>query len=292
MLTPTFMARIWFIALFITCSLFAQTPDITGVWNADLTRSKIGGVPIKSYLAIITKQDAVVNRRTQEKAPQITDLSGALFPFGEERETLQFFINGKPSMGPFEGIPARLTGTVGANSITVSGEIAGEPDRFTRTYTLSPDGQTLTLHISGTAEGRSYDNTYVLLKQTDAAGNSLRQPEEHAGQHFKNVKTEAMKSLPVSEFIDDMRYFAWSLGKDCEFCHVEHHFDSDEKKEKKTARKMIDMTAAIDQNHFEGHPAVRCFTCHQRNDHPRRFPTFADQTAPTQSEQPPAGGQQ
>ncbi|MBV8570077.1 MAG: photosynthetic reaction center cytochrome c subunit, partial [Acidobacteriaceae bacterium] len=130
----------------------------------------------------------------------------------------------------------------------------------------------------------AFDNLYVLLKQPDAAGEPLRQLQQAAGEHFKNVKTDALKSLPTSEFIDTMRYISWSLGKDCEFCHVEHHFDSDEKKEKKTARKMIEMTAAIDQNHFEGHPEVRCFTCHSGNAHPRAFPAFPDQTAESHPE--------
>jgi hypothetical protein len=35
---------------------------------------------------------------------------------------------------------------------------------------------------------------------------------------------------------------------------------------------MIDMVAAIDQNDFDGHPAVRCFTCHQGHAHPRSRP--------------------
>ncbi len=286
------MRKLLVLPLFYVSLSFAQTPDLSGVWKADLKQSKLTGPPLKTYLAIISQQDAVFNRRTKENALEVTDLSGAVRPFGEERETLKFFMNGKPSMGFFEGVPTRLTGTAdGSNSVVVTGEIAGEPDKFTRTYTLSPDRQTLTLHITGTQEARAYDNTYVLLKQPDSAGEPLRQPQETAGAHFKNVKTDALKSLPTSEFIDNMRYFAWALGKDCEFCHVEHHFDSDEKKEKKTARKMIEMAAAIDQDHFEGHPEVRCFTCHQRNERPRWYPPFPDQTAQAQPELKPTGRQ-
>lgn len=283
--------------IFLSYSAFAQTPGLSGVWQADLRESKIAGPPLKSYLAIITQEKAVFNRRTKEQALQVTDLSGAVTPFGEERETLKFFISDKPAMSPFEGIPARLVGNASGDTVTVTGQIAGSTERFTRTYTLSSDHQKLTMRMTGVEhDGRPFDNLYVLLKQPDAAGDSLRQPQETAGDHFKNVKTDAMKSLPTSEFIDDMRYFAWALGKDCEFCHVEHHFDSDQKKEKKTARKMIEMTAAIDQNHFEGHPEVRCFTCHSGNPHPRAYPPFSDQTTQAPGENrdplPPAAGKQ
>lgn len=279
-------------ALLFCSFAFGQTPDLSGVWRADLQQSKFGGPPIKSYLAIISHANAVFDRRTKEEALQITDLTGVVGPFGEERETLKFFVNGKPAMSPFEGVPARLIGTVAGNTVTVQGQVAGTDDRFTRDYTLSSDGQKLTLHITGVEHGHPFDNLYMLLKQPDSAGEPLRQPQQTAGAHFKNVKTDEMKSLPTSEFIDDMRYFAWSLGKDCEFCHVEHHFDSDEKKEKQTARKMIEMAASIDQNNFKGHPVVRCFTCHNGNPHPRAYPPFPDQTVQSQpnaaSPRPPA----
>ncbi len=265
--------------LFASSIALAETPGLSGVWQADLQQSKIGGPPLKSYLTIVTQQNAVFDRRTKEQALQVTDLTGAVGPFGEERETLKFFVNGKPAMSPFEGVPARLIGKASGNTVTVTGQIAGTDNKFTRTYTLSPDGQTLTLRITGNNEGHPIDDNIVFLKQPDSVGDPLRQPQQPAGDHFKNVKTDAFKSLPTSEFIDNMRYISWALGKDCEFCHVQHHFDSDEKKEKKTARKMIEMTASIDQNNFEGHPAVRCFTCHSGSPHPHAYPPFPDETS-------------
>lgn len=281
---------------FICSCAFAQTPDLSGVWRADLQQSKIAGPPVKSYLAIISQATAVFDRRTEQKALQITDLSGVTLPFGEERETLKFFVNGKPAMGAFEGVPTRLTGTASGNTVTVQGWVAGTEDKFTRVYTLSPDGQKLTLQITGNEHGHPFETTYALMKQPESAGAELRAPEQTAGEHFKNVKTDALKSLPASEFIDNMRYFAWSLGKDCQFCHVEHHFDSDEKKPKETARRMIDMVASVDNTYFKGHPAVRCFTCHAGNEHPHAYPAFPDQSAASHPENSspapaPAGAQ-
>jgi hypothetical protein len=270
------------IAVLTASVLCAQSPDISGVWKADLQKSKIAGPPIKDYVAIIEQKEAVFNRRTGEKAPEIIETAAMTGEHGQFRSVLTFFDYNKPAVRPYEGIPTRLTGSASGNTITVTGEVAGRPSTFKRVYELSNDGHTLTISMSGTNNGKEYQSTYVLTKQPYSAGEALRQPEQTAEQHFKNVKT-ALKTLPESEFIDQMRYISWSLGKDCEFCHVRGHFDSDDKKEKKTARKMIDMAAAIDRDNFEGHPEVRCFTCHQQHAHPLSYPLFPDQLAAQQT---------
>jgi hypothetical protein len=267
----------------ITASvLCAQSPAISGVWKADLQKSKIAGPPIKDYVAIIEQKEAVFNRRTGEKAPEVVETAAVTGEHGSHRSVLMFFDNAKPAVRLYEGIPTRLTGVASGSTITVTGEVAGRPSTFKRVYELSSDGRVLTISMSGTNNGKGYQNTYVLLKQPDSAGEPLRRPEETAEQHFKNVKSP-LKTLPESEFIDQMRYISWSLGKDCEFCHVRGHFDSDDKKEKKTARKMIEMATAIDRDNFEGHPEVRCFTCHQQHPHPLSYPLFPDQIAQQQA---------
>jgi hypothetical protein len=271
------MKKILALALFTGSLLLSQSPDITGVWRADLQKSKRMGPPIVTYLAIIEQKNAIFNNRTKEEAPLVTETTG-IWGQREERVELSFFNNGKPAVRLYQGIPTRLTATVEGNKLVVNGEIAGHPLTFKRTYELSADGKTLTLDEQTSGSEHTMHNTMVLLKQDDpAAAEPLRKAEELAGAHFKNVKTESMKGLPSSEFINRMRYFTWALGKDCEFCHVEHKFDSDDKKEKVTARKMIDMTAAIDEHHFEGKPEVRCFTCHEGHGHPLSRPMFADE---------------
>jgi|GEM_PF-2048520 len=260
----------------------SQTPDITGVWKADLQRSKIPGPPLTDYLVIFKQKTVVVNRRTGEQAPEMDETTGTWAKFGERRSLITFLINGQPSIRPYEGVPTRVTGSWQGDTLNFSGEVAGRSVFIGRTYEVSPDGQTLTIHSLATADGKQHASTVVLLKQPESAGEPLRTPEETAEKHFKNVKTP-LKTLPASEFIDNMRYFAWALNKDCEFCHVKDHFDSDDKKEKKTARKMIEMTAAIDTNNFEGHPEVRCFTCHEGHSHPQSRPPFADEAVHAES---------
>jgi hypothetical protein len=236
------------------------------------------GPPPNNYLVIIEQKMAVFNKRTKEEAPQIVETTGFWTERGEQRSVLTVFNNGKPIVLPYQGVPHQLIASFQGNTLTVTGEVAGRPDMFKRIYDLSPDGRTITLDTVSTHDGKQQQSNVVLLKQPDAAGAPLRKPEELAETHFKNVKT-SLKTLPESEFINSMHYFSWSLGKNCEFCHIQHKFDSDDKKEKKTARKMIDMTASIDRDHFEGHPDVRCFTCHEGHSHPLSHPLFPDEVA-------------
>ena len=262
----------------------AGSPAIAGVWKADLSKSKIAGPPLENYLAIIEQKTVVVNRRTGEQAPELDETTGTWSQRGEQRSVLSFLTNGMPAVRPFQGIPTRFTASWQDNTLKLAGEVAGRPVTINRTYELSADAQTLTIDSLTTGNGHRQQSTIVLLKQPDAAGEPLRKPEETAEQHFKNVKTD-MKALPASQFIDQMRYFAWSLGKDCEFCHVKDHFDSDDKKEKKAARDMVVMVGSIDRDNFKGRPEVRCFTCHEGHNHPLSRPLFPDEIAKMESAQ-------
>jgi hypothetical protein len=285
------MRKLLVISVFALPLLFSQSPNpsIAGVWRADLEKSKIPGPPNVHYtefLSIIEEKTVVLNRRTQEKGPEIDELTGMWGgPRGEERVALSFPVTGKPAVRPYQGIPTEMTASWEGNTLTLNAETAGRPQTVKRIYVLSQDGQTLTVSTTRTANGREQEGALVVMsKQPDSAGEPLRKPEELAETHFKNVKT-SLKSLPESEFINQMRYFAWSLGKDCEFCHVRNDFPSDDKKEKKTARDMIEMVTKIDADNFKNRPEVKCFTCHEMHNHPLSYPLFPDQIAALQAQQ-------
>jgi hypothetical protein len=59
---------------------------------------------------------------------------------------------------------------------------------------------------------------------------------------------------------------------DCTVCHVEGAFDKDDKPEKATARKMMQMVMDLNKNSFEGKQEVTCYTCHHGNRDPRSTP--------------------
>jgi photosynthetic reaction center cytochrome c subunit len=91
-----------------------------------------------------------------------------------------------------------------------------------------------------------------------------------AGEAYKNVKV--LKDAPTEQLIPAMQFISTSLGVGCDHCHVRGAFEKDDKKPKETARKMMEMTAAINQNNFDGHRDVTCYSCHHGVSHPVGIP--------------------
>jgi Photosynthetic reaction centre cytochrome C subunit len=89
------------------------------------------------------------------------------------------------------------------------------------------------------------------------------------------------KDIPLKQLIQTMRAFTQGLGVRCQHCHVfkgddpddltTFDFASDEKTEKKTARTMLQMGLAINNEYLKdvGEPRpdgglkVTCYTCHR-----------------------------
>jgi photosynthetic reaction center cytochrome c subunit len=87
-----------------------------------------------------------------------------------------------------------------------------------------------------------------------------------AEQAFKNI--QALQGTPADQVFPAMQFMAASLGVECEFCHVEGKFESDDKPAKKTARKMIAMTLAINKDSFNARKEVTCYSCHRGGHEP------------------------
>lgn len=97
--------------------------------------------------------------------------------------------------------------------------------------------------------------------------------EKTAAQQFKNI--QVLKDVPASQLIPGMRYITDALGVQCNFCHVgDDNFASDDKRPKQTARQMMTMLFAINNNNFGGRPEVSCFTCHQGHQEPMGAPAL------------------
>jgi len=249
------------VALAAAVAMASDNVTLTGVWKADLEKSTFPGRGPKpsNYLMIVEQGGPVLNL-----------ISGLYNNFGEQRTQLKFDTSGKQTLNWFHGLPMRSTVTAGDGTLTIDSKIAGRPATIHETWTVSSDGNTLTIQSVTTGEHGEMQQTLVLTRQPDAAGDPLRKPEPTAAEKFKNVKT--LKALPASAFLDTMRNFTMSLGVECEFCHVEHDFASDDKKEKKTARKMIAMTDTANTQTFEGRTEVRCYTCHRGAKKPVSIP--------------------
>ncbi len=97
-------------------------------------------------------------------------------------------------------------------------------------------------------------------------------PAKTAAEEFKNI--QVLKNIPADQLIPTMQFIGASLGVECEFCHVAHEMDKDDKKAKKTAREMMRMTFAVNQNNFSGEREVTCNTCHRGSIHPQAIPAI------------------
>lgn len=95
----------------------------------------------------------------------------------------------------------------------------------------------------------------------------------------ENVKV--LTELQAQPLRAEMQRISTALGVKCDHCHVQGNFASDEKSPKRAARRMIEMTRALNAQHFpkyqvkEGESVlgrVTCFTCHQGAAEPKTAP--------------------
>lgn len=89
-----------------------------------------------------------------------------------------------------------------------------------------------------------------------------------APEIWKNIKV--LTAIPAGRLVRVMGVFTVVLGVECAHCHVEGQWESDEKKPKETARRMLQMVNAVAKDHFEGKGMVACWTCHRGAPEPAR----------------------
>ena len=111
---------------------------------------------------------------------------------------------------------------------------------------------------------------------TEDAEQSSGKSAQTAEAAFKNI--QVLKGVPSDQLIPAMRFISASLGVECTYCHVQDHFDSDEKKPKQVARDMMRMMFAIDKNSFAGNREVTCYSCHRGSLKPETVPIVAGET--------------
>lgn len=121
---------------------------------------------------------------------------------------------------------------------------------------------------------------------------SAQAPEvKTAEQVYKNI--QQLKGTPADQLNAAMQFISVSLGVECESCHVAGKFEADDKNNKKTAREMMAMTAAINKDSFRGRQQVTCYTCHRGSTHPGAVPPVQDSDTPAHPASPatpPAAG--
>jgi hypothetical protein len=92
---------------------------------------------------------------------------------------------------------------------------------------------------------------------------------------------KVLTGLLAPQFSEEMNLITQALGVTCGTCHVRGNFASDEKPEKLTARRMLEMTKGINKDFFPDHKPksgesvlgrVTCYTCHQGERTPKLPP--------------------
>ena len=102
-----------------------------------------------------------------------------------------------------------------------------------------------------------------------AQGNAAPTPRM-AEDVFKNV--QALKGIGVDDFMLAMGVMSAAVGSDCVGCHpsagTDHVDWALDTQRKRTARRMVQIVAAINRDHFNGRQVVTCWTCHRGRDRP------------------------
>src|SRR2546423_7210661 len=136
--------------------------------------------------------------------------------------------------------------------------------------------------------GTSASEPARILRATNLVTDPFSRPqaaqsEKTVEQTRKNI--QVLKGLPDSQLFLVMNFVATSLGVQCNFCHVQQGKDpktgftkwvweSDDKPEKQTARRMMQMVLSIKANNkvdFRENE-VTCYTCHRGQTKPVGLP--------------------
>src|ERR1700736_1797039 len=107
-----------------------------------------------------------------------------------------------------------------------------------------------------------------------ASGNTSPPRERSAAEAYQNI--QVLKEIPADQLTPAMQFITYSLGVECSYCHVEGALEKDDKKPKQTARKMMQMMAAINRDNFESKQAVTCNSCHRGSPRPVGTPIIAE----------------
>jgi photosynthetic reaction center cytochrome c subunit len=124
----------------------------------------------------------------------------------------------------------------------------------------------LSSKVSAALEGQS-------IPDESADKTSSRSPTQTTEAAFKNI--QVLKRVSSDQLIPAMQLVSASLGVECDYCHVQGHFEKDDKKPKQIARDMMRMTLAIDKGSFEGNPEVTCYSCHKGSLKPDAIPVVS-----------------
>ena len=99
-----------------------------------------------------------------------------------------------------------------------------------------------------------------------------------APQVVESPNVKVLTGLTAQQFQEEMNLIVQGLGVTCGTCHVRGNFASEDKPQKQTARKMLEMVKAINKANFPDYKPkdgesvlgrVTCYTCHRGETAPK-----------------------
>ena len=116
----------------------------------------------------------------------------------------------------------------------------------------------------------------LLVSATSYGQATPSERPQMAEEVFKNI--QALRGIPVNEFLGIMGFFSASLGKSCVDCHDSdsgwENYVADKNPNKRTARRMIEMVSTINKGFFGGAQGVTCYSCHRGGPRPKLTPNL------------------
>lgn len=113
----------------------------------------------------------------------------------------------------------------------------------------------------------------TILMLSPAAWAQAPQPQVVEGPNVK-----VLTGLTAQQFQEEMNFIVQGLGVTCGTCHVRGNFASEDKPQKQTARKMLEMVKTINKSTFPDYKPkdgesvlgkVTCYTCHRGETTPK-----------------------
>jgi photosynthetic reaction center cytochrome c subunit len=106
-----------------------------------------------------------------------------------------------------------------------------------------------------------------------------------APDKYQNI--QVLKDMPADQLEPTMRFVAAATGMRCAECHVQEadgtfSYDKDDQRAKGTAREMMKIERAVNDQFFNGRTQVTCYTCHRGNGRPVSQPSLAEMLTPEQ----------
>ena len=150
--------RLFTLLLFAASAVaFAATPDLTGTWKLNTSKSEFGQFPAPNSMT----------QKITHAEPKLTVENNMSGPQGDIAFTANYSTDGKETTNSMMGndMKSKAVWDGKVLVITSAGNFGGADVKVTNKYSLSEDRKTLTNLMNISAPQGDFELTYVLVKQ-------------------------------------------------------------------------------------------------------------------------------